>query len=85
MKEVLKELVSILNNEDKKSKKEEFLEINRMVDQKEKKLKKQEYDIEQILQRHNEVIAKINVLKEQISSSRRERVVYSNLFKKIEK
>lgn len=38
-----------------------------------------------MLQKHNEEIAKINVLKEQVSFSRRERVVYSNLFKKIEK
>ncbi len=48
-------------------------------------MKKEEYDIEQVLQKHNEEVAKINVLREQVSFSRRERVVYSNLFKKIEK
>ena len=82
---MLKELVSIFNNEDKQSKKEELDEVNRLVSQREKLVRKQEYDIEQILQKHNEEIAKINILKEQISGSRRERVVYSNLFKKIEK
>lgn len=48
-------------------------------------MKKEEYDIEQIQQKHNEEVAKINTLREQISFSRRERVVYSSLFKKIEK
>lgn len=43
------------------------------------------YDIEQILQKHNEEIAKINQLKEQAASSRTDRVVFSNLFRKIEK
>jgi len=46
---------------------------------------KVEYDIEQILVKHNEEIAKINSLKEQTASARSDRVVFSNLFKKIEK
>ena len=49
-----------------------------------KKVKKIEYDIEQILQKHNEQIAKISLLKEQANGGRSERVVYSNLFKKLE-
>lgn len=51
----------------------------------EKKIKKVEYDIKQILHKYNEQIAKINWLKEQANSARDERVVYSNLFNKIEK
>ncbi len=51
----------------------------------EKKIKKVEYDIKQILHKYNEEIAKINWLKEQANSARDERVVYSNLFNKIEK
>lgn len=37
-----------------------------------------------MLQKHNEEIAKINVLREDVSAERSERVVYSNLFKKLE-
>jgi len=37
------------------------------------------------LHKYNEEIAKINQLKEQANASRDERVVYSNLFNKIEK
>jgi hypothetical protein len=48
-------------------------------------LRKIEYDIEQILQRSNEEVAKINQLREETASVRSERVVYSDLFKKIEK
>lgn len=51
----------------------------------EKKIKKVQYDIKQILHKYNEEIAKINQLKEQANASRDERVVYSNLFNKIEK
>jgi hypothetical protein len=47
--------------------------------------RKIEYDMEQILQKHNEEVAKINSLKEQSASARSDRVVFSNLFKKIEK
>lgn len=44
-----------------------------------------EYDIKQILHKYNEEIAKINSLKEEANAARDERVVYSNLFNKIEK
>jgi hypothetical protein len=47
-------------------------------------IKKEEYDIEQVLQRHNEEIAKINTLREEVAAERSERVVYSNLFRKLE-
>ncbi len=50
-----------------------------------KKIQKAEYDIEQILQKYNEEVARINNLKEQVASARTDRVVFSNLFKKIEK
>lgn len=49
----------------------------------EKKIKKVEYDIKQLLHKYNEEIAKINWLKEQANAARDERVVYSNLFNKI--
>lgn len=51
----------------------------------EKKIKKVEYDIKQLLHKYNEEVAKINSLKEQANAARDERVVYSNLFNKIEK
>lgn len=51
----------------------------------EKKIKKIEYDLKQILHKHNEEIAKINSMKAAANAARDERVVYSNLFKKIEK
>lgn len=51
----------------------------------EKKIKKVQYDIKQILHKYNEEIAKINNLKEQANAARDERVVYSNLFNKIQK
>ena len=51
----------------------------------EKATKKVQYEIDQISQKHNEEIAKIQKLKELSSSRRSERVVYSNLFKKLEK
>jgi hypothetical protein len=44
-----------------------------------------EYDIKQILHKYNEEVAKINSLKEEANAARDERVVYSNLFNKIEK
>lgn len=50
-----------------------------------KKAQKVEYDIKQILQKHNEEVARINTLKEQVASARSERVVFSNLFRKLEK
>ena len=41
--------------------------------------------MDQILQKHNEEVARINNLKELVASARSDRVVFSNLFKKIEK
>lgn len=46
---------------------------------------KYQYEVDQILQKHNEQIAKIHSLKDMANSSRSERVVYSSLFKKLEK
>ena len=37
------------------------------------------------MQKHNEEVARINALKEQVASARSDRVVFSNLFRKIEK
>jgi hypothetical protein len=48
-----------------------------------KRAQKVEYDIEQILQKHNEEVAKINTLKEQVAAARSDRVVFSNLFRKL--
>jgi hypothetical protein len=33
-------------------------------------IKKDEYDIEQVLQRHNEEVSKINTLREQVAAER---------------
>lgn len=50
-----------------------------------KKMVKLEYDIEQILQKHNQQIAKIAHLKENVAAGRADRVVFSKLFQKIER
>lgn len=49
-----------------------------------KKMSKEEYEIDQILQKYNEEVARINTLREMANSARTDRVVYSALFKKIE-
>jgi len=41
--------------------------------------------MDQILQKHNEEIARISLLREQVNSARTDRVVFSALFKAIEK
>lgn len=46
---------------------------------------KMQYEIDQLHEKHNEEVAKIHQLKEVANSRRSERVVYSNLFKKLEK
>jgi hypothetical protein len=51
----------------------------------EKARNKLEYDLEQIIQKHNESLAQINLLKEQVNVARSERVIYSNIFKDLEK
>ena len=51
----------------------------------EKNLKQLREDIDKIEQKRNQQVAKIGELKEKASESRSERVVYSNLFKKMEK
>lgn len=56
-----------------------------MVEETLKRAHKMEYDIEQILQKHNEEVAKIITLKEQVAAARSDRVVFSNLFRKLEK
>lgn len=43
-----------------------------------------EYKLEKIRSRHNESLAQINMLKEQVNMTRRERVIFSNVFKKLE-
>ena len=62
-------------------KKEEEAEIA----QREKLMSKIQYEIDQLLQKHNEEVAKIHHLKDVANSRRSERAVYSNLFKKLEK
>ncbi|CAD8057895.1 unnamed protein product [Paramecium sonneborni] len=49
-----------------------------------KKQKTLESQLEQIKLKHNESLAEINQLMEQINTARRERVIYSNVFKKLE-
>lgn len=49
-----------------------------------RRCQKEEAAIEQILQKYNEEVARINALREMANSARTDRVVYSALFKKIE-
>ena len=82
---IMKELIGVLKGEMSQvqavQRSEEEYESNNL----EKKKKKIEYDTKQILHKYNEEVAKINNLKEMANASRDERVVYSNLFNKIEK
>ncbi|KAL4462903.1 hypothetical protein ABPG72_018794 [Tetrahymena utriculariae] len=48
------------------------------------KIKQLEYKLEKTRSRHNESLAQINMLKEQVNMARRERVIFSNVFKKLE-
>lgn len=81
----LESLIHLLKGEMNKmqatQKNEEELQSNTY----EKTVKKIAYDVKQLEQKHNEEVAKINHLKDQANAARDERVVYSNLFKKIEK
>jgi uncharacterized protein (DUF3084 family) len=43
-----------------------------------------EYNLEKIRSKHNEALAEINMLKEEVNMARRERVIFSNVFKKLE-
>ena len=49
-----------------------------------RRLSKEEYEVDQILQKYNEEVANINTLREMANAARTDRVVYSALFKKIE-
>ena len=49
-----------------------------------KKLKTDEYRLEKMKQRHNELLAEIQKLKEDVNASRKERVIFDNVFKKLE-
>ncbi|EGR29602.1 hypothetical protein IMG5_152520 [Ichthyophthirius multifiliis] len=48
------------------------------------KLKQLEYKLEKTRGKHNESLAQINMLKEKVNMARRERVIFSNVFKKLE-
>lgn len=85
IKKVLNELILVLKGEmfeyqTTKKKEEEAEEVKR-----DKLISKYQYEVDQILQKHNEEIAKIHNLKDLTNSKRSERVVYSSLFKKLEK
>lgn len=49
-----------------------------------KKVKTLEYRLEKTRQRHNESLAEIKRLKEDVNAARRERVIFDNVFKKLE-
>lgn len=49
-----------------------------------KKVKTLEYRLEKTRQRHNESLAEIKRLKEEVNAARRERVIFDNVFKKLE-
>lgn len=82
---VMAELIQILKGEmnemqtkNKDVKEREEAELQRTI-------KQLRDDIDKIEQRRNQLVAKIGELKEKANSCRSERVVHSNLFKKIEK
>lgn len=50
-----------------------------------KRQQKMDYDIDQIVQKQNESHAQINELKERVNAARTERVIYSGVFKNIER
>ena len=75
---ILKGEMSKMNTKDKEVKEREEAELERT-------LKKLREDIDKIEQKRNQQVAKISELKETASCRRSERVVYSNLFKKMEK
>ena len=49
-----------------------------------KKVKTLEYTLEKIRMRHNESLAEIKRLKEEVNAARRERVIFDSVFKKLE-
>lgn len=49
-----------------------------------KKVKTLEYKLEKIRMRHNESLAEIKSLKEEVNAARRERVIFDSVFKKLE-
>jgi len=48
-----------------------------------KKLRKLEYDFDQLVQKQNESHAQISDIKEKVNASRTERVIYSGVFRNI--
>lgn len=54
------------------------------VPQLQKKVKTLDYQLEKTRQRHNEALAEIKRLKEEVNAARRERVIFDNVFKKLE-
>eukprot|EP01016_Furgasonia_blochmanni_P050437 TRINITY_DN7795_c0_g1_i3.p1 TRINITY_DN7795_c0_g1~~TRINITY_DN7795_c0_g1_i3.p1 ORF type:complete len:638 (-),score=166.91 TRINITY_DN7795_c0_g1_i3:150-2063(-) len=50
-----------------------------------KKIKLLDHKLEKTLQRHNQALAQIRELEEEINSLRRDRVIYDNVYKKLEK
>ena len=49
-----------------------------------KKMKNYEYKLDQTKQKHNQAVAEIKRLKEEVNLVRRERVIFDNVFKKLE-
>lgn len=43
-----------------------------------------EVNLEKMRARHNECLAQIHMLHQEVNTTRRERVIYSNVFKKLE-
>jgi hypothetical protein len=82
---VLRELIGVVGTEMQRAAEAEKRVQEVEVEECLKRAQKVDYDIEQILQKHNEEVAKINTLKEQVASARSDRVVFSNLFRKLEK
>lgn len=80
---VLRELIEVVGCEMQRAEEAEKQLQEVRMEESLKRAQKTEYDIEQILQKHNEEVARINTLKEQVASARSDRVVFSNLFRKL--
>jgi hypothetical protein len=74
-----------LEQSNRKAEQTEKRIVKPKIDKERRKMEKEEYVIDQILQKHNEEVARITALREQVDSSRTDRVVFSALFKKIER
>lgn len=77
----IKTKLNLLQEERKKLNSSSAAEIPQLT----KKITKLEYDLEQTQQNHNKLLDEIKNQKEEINALRRERVIFDNVFKDLEK